>query len=613
MSFKARPLLARPLSFTSSAYWLADVLLIALVALGGFGVLYFIDTGSAPFVEATPISTELSAIPGYALLSLTRSLIALGISYIIAIIYGTLAAKSPRNERILIPALDVLQSLPVLTFLPGFVIALTQLFPTSRWGLEISCILMIVTGQVWNLVFAYYESQRQISTELHDFTRISKLTAFQRFLVLDLPNGVRPLVYNGMMSMAGGWFFLTLCEAFVLGEKSFQLPGLGSFLSVSFAKEDFASFWAGLVALFVMIIAIDFFVWKPLIAWVSQYRDVSEVAEGSVAPQSLFLNILKRTRVQKQLLNLFEWSREKGTLLLQRKPQSLKESSALEETPARKALANVKSAMRDSAQIVATAARMKSPSGNRAPWVQWLFSFAIGAGVFYLLPKLPEMAGHLVKIKSDDWLSLTHSLAMTSVKVFLVLVLSSLWTVPVGLWIGQRRKIAKWAEPIIQNLAAFPAPVLFPLLTMELYHSGMPSFWLSVLLLVVGNQWYLLFNVLSGASRISHELKQVSSVYRFSQWRKFTKLYFPALLPSLITGWISAAGGAWNASIVAEVVSFPGGKMVTEGIGAEITRATEEGNYPRLVAAVIVITIALIVINRTLWRSLNEYVDQVKS
>ncbi|MCA2961174.1 MAG: ABC transporter permease subunit [Silvanigrellales bacterium] len=585
------------------AYWLADALIIGVVCVVGFGLLYFFDISNAPFVAEVPISTGLRELPGYALLSLTRSLIALAISYVFAILYGTIAARDPRYERVMIPMLDVLQSLPVLTFLPGLVLTLMHLFPGSRWGLEIACVLMIFTGQVWNLVFAYYESQRSMSPELQEFARLTRLTGRQRFLVLDLPNGIRPLVYNGMMSMAGGWFFLTLCEAFVLGKANYRLPGLGSYLGVTFEAGAYGSFAAGLAALFVIIVGVDFLLWKPLIAWVSQFRDVSE-GEAGTMPRSLFLDLLKRTRLQRAVTDAIN---ELVSFLAQRMERIAHKSrkpsgTSLVATP-------MGIVIRGKASLLGQARRN---TRTMQTWIQWIVSFSIGAVVFYLLPKLPEIAAGLASVKSDDWLELTNALLMTALKVAGVLVIATLWTVPVGLWIGQRRRVATWAEPIIQNIAAFPAPVLYPLIVFSVAKFGMPAGVVAMLLMTIGNQWYMLFNVLSGASRISPDLKAVARIYRFSPWQKLTKFYIPAIFPSLVTGWISAAGGSWNASIVAEMVSYPGGSLRAPGIGGEISRATAEGNFPRLVAAVIVITIALVVINRSLWRTLHEHVEKVK-
>lgn len=585
------------------SYLAAELLTLGVVILVGLALGHFIAVGSAPYTESVAISSDLSALPKYAGLSLIRSLLALVISYSFAIAYGTIAARNERNERLMIPILDVLQSLPVLTFLPGFVLALTQLFPDSRWGLEIACILMIVTGQVWNLVFAYYESQRSLNAELKDYAVLLRLSPLERLTRLDLPSGLGPLVYNGMMSMAGGWFFLTLCEGFVLGDKSYRLPGLGSFLSVTFENQQYLSFSAGLACLILMVWGVDFLLWRPLIAWSVQYRETAD-ADASGA-RSLFLDLLRRSRITAKISELL--STALGDLREFRKRKKQKEALQTLDPEHNSGALNRWRRMVNPNQLI--------ESKTRAQFValaRWLSGFLLGILVFLLLPAIPNLAASMAQVTRADWLELINALALTFLKVLGVIFFATLWTVPVGLWIGKSPKISRRVAPVIQNLAAFPAPVLFPLIAMSMAQSHMNPLLAATLLMTIGNQWYLLFNVISGASRIPQDLQVVAQVYGFSLKDRFLKLYFPAIFPSLLTGWITAAGGAWNASIVAEIVDFPNGRLHSPGIGAEITQATTHGNYQRLVAAVIVITIALIILNRTVWRSLHQYAEELK-
>ncbi|MBM3381436.1 MAG: ABC transporter permease subunit [Betaproteobacteria bacterium] len=585
------------------SYLAAELLTLGVVILVGLALGHFISVGSAPYTESVVISSDLSALPKYAGLSLIRSLLALIISYSFAIAYGTIAARNERNERLMIPILDVLQSLPVLTFLPGFVLALTQLFPNSRWGLEIACILMIVTGQVWNLVFAYYESQRGQNAELKDYAKLLRLSPLERLTRLDLPSGLGPLVYNGMMSMAGGWFFLTLCEGFVLGDKSYRLPGLGSFLSVTFENQEYGSFVAGLACLIAMVWGVDFLLWRPLIAWSMRYRESSEVDPSGA--RSVFLDLLRRSRITQNLSELL--GRAMSNLREFRKRKKLKESlPTLNPEQKAGALGRWRQVVKPN-QLLETKARAQFIALAR-----WLSGFLLGIVAFLLLPAIPNLAMSMAQVTRSDWLELINALALTFLKVLGVIFLASLWTIPAGLWIGMSPKISRRVAPVIQNLAAFPAPVLFPLIAMSMAQSNMNPLLAATLLMTIGNQWYLLFNIISGASRIPQDLQIVAQVYGFSLKDRFTKLYFPAIFPSLLTGWITAAGGAWNASIVAEIVEFPDGRLHSTGIGAEITQATTHGNYQRLVAAIIVITIALIILNRTVWRSLHQYVEELK-
>ena len=588
------------------AYLIADVCVLLFIGLVGLGLLSFFQSSNIPMGAQTIVRTDLWALPEYALLSLTRSFIALFLSFAFAIAYGTLAAKSRRNETVMIPLLDVLQALPVLTFLPGFVLALTALFPSSRWGLEFSCILMIFTGQVWNLVYAYYGSQRNLSPELTDFVSISRLTGVQRFLLLDLPNGLRPLIYNGMMSMSGGWFFLTLCESFTLGNRSFQLPGLGSYLMKTFKEGHTFNFCAGLAIMILLILGCDFLIWRPLVAWVSQYND--QTAES--APRSFVLSLLRTTRLplltKDFIESQFQRIREAKIARTLLKSQAQNRQNSRSGKSSQAALPFGTSRWVSASVSVFSSSQRKKPL---LPWAivgQWIISFMVGALVFWALPKLPELGKAMGTVDGQTWLQLTSSLGNSFFRVFAVLFLASLWTVPVGLWIGRRRKLAKYLEPIVQNLAAFPAPVLYPLFTQFTHTRGVPSDLIAILLMTVGNQWYILFNVIAGTFLIKPELVEVANLYQFSKWKKFRYVYWPALYPSLITGWVTAAGGAWNASCVSEIVSYPGGTMVTSGIGAEIAKATAEANFPKLIAAVVVFTVAVVILNRSVWRTLNE-------
>ncbi|APJ03598.1 ABC transporter permease subunit [Silvanigrella aquatica] len=585
---------------TRGALIRADVIVVFVVIVIGMGFANLYSIGSASYVEKTQIDSSLSSLPSYALLSLIRSLIALILSYIFAIIYGTLAANNKTLERFLIPLLDVLQSLPVVAFLPGFVLALISVFHSSRWGLEIACILTIFTGQVWNLAFAYYESQRTLQPEFNEVAKIYRLSKIQKFFFVDLPNGYRPLIYNGMMSMAGGWFFLTTCEAFTLGNKDFRLPGLGSYISETFATGNYLNFSVALVTLLIIIVGTDLFLWKPLIAWVTRFRDSDD--GKAMVEESWFLSIIKQTSIPDIISNFF-----KRSILF------LFPKAGIQETGAtRKYLIDN---IDKWGTIISPKNWFSDANVNKikhSSLLSLIATFAIGGLVFTLLPKLPTFGQSLASLSNKDWFTLIHAVFFTGAKVFCVIIISTLWTVPVGLWLGLNPKLERFFQPIIQNLAAFPAPVLFPLLTLCFTFLKMPSFLNATLLMCVGSQWYILFNVIGGASRIPADLKFVTQIYKFSLWHRFSKLYFPAILPSLATGWITAAGGAWNASMVAEIVDYPGGSMHSFGIGAELATASAEGNYQKLIAAIICIVVTLVILNRTVWRTLHIYAERVK-
>lgn len=585
---------------TRGAFFRADIIVVLVVIVLGMGFANFFSIGSSAYLEKVEINTSLSSLPSYSLLSFVRSLLALILSYIFAVIYGTIAANNKTLERILIPMLDVLQSLPVVAFLPGFVLALISVFQGSRWGLEFACVLTIFTGQVWNLAFAYYESQRTLQPEFKEVAKIYQLSQVQKFFFVDLPNGYRPLIYNGMMSMAGGWFFLTTCEAFTLGNKDFRLPGLGSYLSETFATGNYFNFSIALVTLIVIILGTDFLLWKPLIAWVTRYRDGDD--GKAVVEESWFLNIVRQTSIPDIISSFF-----KRSVLFLFPKAVIQESGAT-----RKYLIDN---IDKWGTIISPKNWFSDENVNKfrkSSLLSLVITFAIGGLVFSLLPKLPSFGQSLASLSNKDWFTLIHAVFFTGAKVFCVIVISSIWTIPVGLWLGLNPRLERFFQPIIQNLAAFPAPVIFPLITLGFSYIHLPPFINATLLMCVGSQWYILFNVIGGASRIPADLKFVTQIYKFSLWHRFSKLYFPAILPSLATGWITAAGGAWNASMVAEIVHFPGGSMHSFGIGAELANASAQGNYQKLIAAIICIVVTLVILNRTLWRTLHIYAERVK-
>lgn len=551
-----------------SAFFRADIFIICASIVLGIGLINFHNTASSPYLERVAIDVSLESIPGYALLSMMRSLIALVFSYVFAIVYGGLAARNKTWERILIPLLDVFQSLPVVAFLPGFVLGMISLFHYNRWGIEIAVLLTIFTGQVWNLAFAYYEAQKTLQSELNDVADIYKLSKIQRFFYINLPNAYPQLIYNGMMSMAGGWFFITTCEAFTLGNREFLAPGIGSYISATFASEMYLNFSMGIIVLTLMILGTNFLIWRPLVRWSSRFQTMDE---NDGIPKSIFLDTLSEF-----LKKFFMVTIDRVSLWFS-KPKLeqgifLRKSSFL---------------------------------------IKLLGPVCLAAFIFYLLPKLPSLGQSMMLLTNVDWFHIMAAVLLTGLKVLIVLTVASLWTIPVGIWLGLNPKTAKFLQPAIQNLASFPAPVLFPLIILFLAQT-FPPFVNATILMIIGCQWYILFNAVSGASRISADLKLVTSVYQFSVWQKFKFLYFPAIFPSLVTGWITAAGGAWNASMVAEVVHYPGGIMRSSGIGAEMAEATAMGNYPKLVASIICVVIVLVVINRSVWYTLYEYAERAK-
>ena len=574
----------------NSSLW-ADIFVLFFITMFLWSGFWFWQEGNRTFEAVTLVESNLSELPRYAFLSLTRSLIAFCISLVFAVAYGTLMVRNKKAESFLLPLLDILQSLPMLTFLPSIVLTLIQVFPSTRWGLEFSCILMLVTCQVWNLIFAYYESQKGIPREFVEIASLGKLTPWQKFRYLNLPNGLRPLVYNGMVSMAGGWFFLTLSESFEIANQRYQLPGLGSFLAITYKNQDFTAFSYGIGALVILIMGVDFILFRPLTVWVSKFSE----SESQDDARSLFVTLLQKaesfTHLQKRGKEVWEsyFNHQKAEIFLER-------ILGLLVFPFLKLFKLI------SIFIQFTSKLYKKYFGV----LRFLFTLGLGALGFWLIPKSPQLLALLGKIDPQAWAQVLEGLIGTFLRVLGVLFLASLWTIPIGIWIGTNSRIASVLQPIIQNVAAFPVPVLYPLLAATFSSTSVPPWVICTFLMTIGNQWYLLFNVISGAMTIERDHKIVTSVYGLSLWQKFRFLYFPGILPSLVTGWFAAAGGAWNASIVAELIEFPGGKLEINGIGNIISKATSQGNFLLLGTAVVVFSFAIIILNRAVWSSLSK-------
>jgi NitT/TauT family transport system permease protein len=567
-----------------------DVLLVLLASYLLYGFWQYIQHGLAEFQRASYINLSLRFLPKYALFSLVRSFIALFFSYTFAIVLGTLASRSRTSEIVLIPIVDILQSLPVLTFVPGFLIVLTKMFPHSRWGIELSCILLIFVGQVWNLVFAYYESRKTLPKTYHELAALYQFSPLQKFLKLQLPYGLKSLIFNGMMSMAGGWVFLTTCESFVLKNRAFQVLGLGSYLAVTFSEEKYFEFVWGILALIVIITGVNFFLWKPLQAWVDGIYDT----DSSKRTKSFFYEHLKTSLVAKKFSQIFHFF---GNLVQGLVFYINRLKGRYQKTlPFWKKYRN----RMKKKKILVLKEVFKSVL---------IFLFALV--VFKSLPLLPKVSTALLFITQDEWLLLSEQILKTLGRVFTSLVIGSLWALPIGILIGKNAFLRSLVTPIIQNLAAFPMPALFPLIAMALVKNHIPSGLIAIGLMTVANQWYILFNVISGSSQIPKKYDVVSKLYLKNRFQNFFLFYLPAILPSLITGLMGASGAAWNISILAEYVEFPPEKiLITDGIGGQITKATATGDYPILIASIVLISFVLIFINQLVWRPLIRLTER---
>lgn len=552
---------------TPRAFGWVDLAVAGLLAALIYALVAVAREWSGPLRQIPVIHLEARYLPLYALLSLSRGVIAYGVSFLFTMVYGYMMARVVGAERVMLPVLDILQSIPVLGFLPGFVLGLVYLFPHQNVGLEIASVLMIFTGQVWNMTFSFYSSLKSVPPDLVAVARLARMSWWERFFRLDLSFAATGLLWNSMMSMAGGWFFLMVSEAFVLGEHDFRLPGLGSYMSLAIERSDRWAQLLGVLAMLGMIVFIDQVVWRPLVAWSHKFTD----EETTAASGSWLWERIRRSRVWRT-----------GS-------QSWRFFQRRVNPPA-----------------VAPEIRTEAPgfrAVNMRRWTERVLGAAVGGGVLFGVVKYVHL---LMMLTRSEWLHLFGSTAATFLRVVLAVVLASLWAIPVGVMIGRHPRWSRVLQPVIQMAASFPAPMIFPVVVGAMLAYGTGLGISSVVLLLLSAQWYILFNVIAGSSAIPHELWEVSQLGRFSWRQRWQQLILPAVFPSLLTGWITAMGGAWNASIVAEYMRYHGQTLMTTGLGAAISLATERGDFHLLAAAVGVMAVTVVGFNRLVWRPLSH-------
>ena len=540
------------------------------LTLGAIGLLAlsidFAREWRAAYRPSVEIDLSVRALPAYALYSLARGLTAYVLSLGFTLLYGYWAARDRVAERVLVPILDILQSIPVLGFMPGLVLGLVALFPRSNVGLELAAVLMIFTGQVWNMTFSFYSSLRSVPPELREMARVYGFSEWRRVRFVDLPFSTSGLVWNSMMSMAGGWFFLMISESFVLGDRDYRLPGLGSYMSVAVAQGDVRAMLLAILAMTLVIIALDRVLWRPLVVWAERFR----IEEGGhrETGRSLVLDLLRRSRLVAGMERFLARSHA-----LRRRPSAAAPRAA--GTPDERR-------------------RLVLVTGLRVVLGVALF---LGLGIGAL-----RLSGLVAGVSARAWLSILGQAFATLARVLLAVALGTLWTLPAGIAIGLSPRLSSLLQPVVQVVASFPAPMLFPLAVAGLHAVGVTLGWGSVVLMLLGTQWYVLFNVIAGAAAIPADLREAARSYRLSRAQTFWTLWAPAVFPYLVTGWVTAAGGAWNASIVSEAVSFRGQTLATAGLGAQISRAAEAADFPVLAASVCVMAVMVVVFNRSVWR-----------
>jgi NitT/TauT family transport system permease protein len=548
--------------------WFDFVLLAGLVG-AIFGLLSLAGEWRE-FRPAVHIDLAPSALPGYVFYSLSRGLIAYVLSLLFTLTYGFWAAKDPIAQRLLIPLLDILQSIPVLGFMPGVVLALVRVFPGSNIGLELASILMIFTGQAWNMTFSFYHSIRSVPKDQIEAATIYRFNWWEKLKWVELPFSMIGLVWNSMMSMAGGWFFLMITESFVLGAKDFRLPGIGSYMSVAVAKGDVRAMIYAIVAMVLMIVVLDQLLWRPVVVWSQKFR----VEEGAseVSSSSWFYDFLRKSAV-------LDWIGEALTK------------------------ARVRTGFSRSRPVEADPHTVK-------PMPKALSLILFVALVASLLYGGWKLIALLRQLSSHSFMPILAAGGWTLSRVLLSTAIGTLWTLPAGLAIGLSPKWSRIFQPIVQIAASFPAPMLFPLVIAGLKAAGVSLGWGSVVLMLLGTQWYILFNVIAGAMAVPADLREAADSYRLDRWLRFRSLYLPAVFPYLVTGWVTAAGGAWNASIVAEYVTFKGQVLTANGLGAQISIAAEKADFPALAASVILMATIVVLFNRSVWRKLYALAEE---
>ena len=549
-----------------------DIVALVLVIGAMVTIVYGGKQTTLPLsaLDAAPVSLDPINLPVYALRTTMRMLLAIVCSVIFTFIYAAIAAKSRRAEMVLIPLLDILQSVPILGFLTFTVVFFMNLFPGRVLGAELASVFAIFTSQAWNMTFSMYQSMRNVPKDLEEATQSFHLSGWQRFWRLDVPFAMPGLIWNAMMSMSGGWFFVVASEAITVGNTTVTLPGIGSYVALGIEKQNLAAIGYALLTMLIVIIAYDQLLFRPIVAWADKFR-FEQTTSGN-APESWMLNLFRRTRALRALSYPFD---------------------ALNRT-----FSNLRIVLPE---------RLRRPEKRKAPSraidALWLALIALGTG-YAGWRVYAYLAASLTL--PDLFAAIGYGLITLSRVVVLIALATLIW-VPVGVWIGLRPKLAERIQPLAQFLAAFPANLAFPIFVSLIvrYHLN-ANVWLSPLM-ILGTQWYILFNVIAGASAFPSDLREAASSFHLTGWRWWFKVVLPGIFPYYITGAITASGGSWNASIVAEVASWGDTHLSAAGLGAYIAKATEAGDFPRVVLGIAVMCILVTLFNRLVWRPLYAF------
>ncbi|SRR5579883_309701 len=555
----------------------ADLIVFGILG----GIMYWLVLVSREWSQAlqpqNTIHTEFTYLPLYTLYSLSRGLGAYVISLLFTVGYGYVMAHYKPAEKLMLALLDILQSVPIVAFLPELVLVFVYIFPRSNIGLEIASVLTIFTGQVWNMTFAFYHSLKAIPNDLRDASKSYHLSRSETLWRLELPASAIPLIWNSMMSMAGGWFFLSLSEALTFGGHDFRLPGIGSYMAQAVNDGDVPAIFGAIVAMGLMIIFLDRVLWRPLVIWSRKFR-VEELS-GEPEGKSFVLDVIQHSEILQSIRRRIERRRQAR--------QRYTEQEYIE--------------VRQEVQQMAFDERVKEESVTRKVVVGILGLVVlalIGYGIFRLFIVFTN------DVSGYDWLRIAGDSGLSLLRVLVAVVVGAAWTIPVGVILGMNPRYAHRFQPIVQFLSSFPAPLLFPIFIFLFLRVGISIEYGSIVLMLLGTQWYMLFNVMAGASAVPTDLQEMFQSYNMPRKAWWRKLILPAIFPSVVTGAITAAGGAWNASIVAELVQYHHQTFSAHGIGALLQTAYTDGKFALLGAGIFSLCLMVVLLNKFVWRKL---------
>jgi NitT/TauT family transport system permease protein len=553
---------------------LYDCVIFILIAGALVAVGHGVREIGAPLaeLEIAPVTLDPWNLPEYALRTTLRMFAAVLASLIFTFVVATLAAKSRKAELLIVPALDILQSVPVLGFLTFTVAFFLRVFPGSQLGAECAAIFAIFTSQAWNMAFSFYQSLRTVPGDLADVSRHFRFSPWLRFRRLEVPFAMPGLIWNTMMSMSGGWFFVVASEAITVGDMTVQLPGIGSWLALAIARRDIGAVGFAVATMAVVILAYDQLLFRPIVAWADKFKFEQTAAQRR--PQSWVFDFVRRGRLITRLFAPVAWLAERLSLI--RVPRG---------------------------RFGIEAAHILSPENEDKAFIAIVLALA----GFALWPLVDYIYSNL---SVDDIIGAFELGFLTLARVIVLIAIASLIWVPVGVWIGLRPLAAERLQPVAQFLAAFPANVLFPIVVVVIVSLRLnPDIWLSPLM-VLGTQWYILFNVIAGAGAFPTDLREASTLFRLRSWQWWRDVILPGIFPYYVTGALTASGGSWNASIVAEVANWGDTKLMAAGLGSFIADATAAGDYPRVALGIGVMSIFVVAINRLFWRPLYRLAER---